>query len=101
MTPDDQLAQEIRKSGKAREVLENEAFKESVQRIDEALLIGMRNAAIADDKLRLRLLDKYEALHTLLDELQSVVNTGMLAEEELRQRTVAQRIKDATAALFN
>jgi hypothetical protein len=44
--------------------------------------------------LRLRLLDKYEALHDLLDELQSVVNTGLLAEEQIRQKSVAQRVKD-------
>ena len=89
------LADEIRKAGHAREVLENAAFKDAVKKIDQALLSGMRSAGIADDKLRLRLLDKYEALHDLMDELQSVVNTGLLAEEQLRQRTVAQRIKDA------
>jgi len=89
------LAEEIRKAGHAREVLENPVFKQSVDKIDRALLAGMRSAGIADDKLRLRLLDKYEALHDLLDELKSVVNTGLLAEEQLRQRTIAQRVKDA------
>lgn len=94
MIEDDILANEIRNAGKAREALENEAFKAAVSKIDQALLAGMRNAAIADDKLRLRLLDKYEALHDLLDELQSTVNTGLLAEEQLRQRSVAQKIKE-------
>jgi len=88
------IGEEVRKAGKAHEVLNNEAFKEAVAQIDQALLLGMRNAAIADDKLRLRLLDKYEALHDLLDALQSIVNTGLLAEEELRQKTVSQRIKE-------
>jgi hypothetical protein len=85
------LAQELRMAGKASEVLNNEAFKDAVTKIDQALLTGMRNSGIADERLRLRLLDKYEALHDLLDELQSVVNTGLLAEEQIRQKSVAQK----------
>jgi len=96
MDSEDQiLAEEIRRAGKAQEVLKNECFKDAVQKIDAALLAGMRNSGIADERLRLRLLDKYEALHDLLDELRSVVNTGLLAEEQIRQRTLGQKIKDA------
>ena len=102
MTPEDEakLADELRRAGKAREVLENVVFKESVEKIDQALLAGMRHAGIADEKLRLRLLDKYEALHDLLDELQSVVNTGLLAEEQIRQETVTEKIRKAAKNLW-
>jgi hypothetical protein len=85
---------ELRQAMKAREVLDNDAFKDAVQKIEQALLNGMRNAAIADDKLRLRLVDKYEALHDLLDQLQSTVNTGLLAEEEIRRKTISERVKE-------
>lgn len=96
MTEDEgRLNHELRRAGKAKEVLNNEIFKEACGMIDAALLAGMRNAGIADEKLRLRLLDKYEALHDLLDQLQSTVNTGMLAEKEIEQKTLAQRVKDA------
>lgn len=91
---ENQLAQEIRKGSKAREILENEVFKESVEKIDQALLAGMRRAGIADDKTRLRLLDKYEALHDLLDEIRSVVSTGMLAEEQLKRKSMADSVKE-------
>jgi DNA-binding GntR family transcriptional regulator len=90
----DILKDELRQAMKAREVLENDAFKDAVQKIDQALLAGMRNAAIRDAKLRLRLLDKYEALHDLLDQLQSTVNTGLLAEEEIRRKTISERVKE-------
>jgi hypothetical protein len=89
-----QLADEIRAAGKAREVLENVAFKDAASKIEQALLMGMRNAAISDDKLRLRLLDKYECLHALLGELRVTVETGLLAEEQIRQASVTQKIKD-------
>lgn len=93
MTADEiRIAEEIRKAGKAAEVLKNEAFRDAVRIIEEALLTGMRNAAIADDKLRLRLLDKYEALYDLLDQLQSAMNTGAMAEQELK--TLKQRVKE-------
>lgn len=96
MSPEEesQLAQEIREAGHAREVLENVAFKDAASKIEQALLAGMRNAAISDDKLRLRLLDKYECLHALLGELRTTVETGLLAEEQIRQASVTQRIKD-------
>jgi hypothetical protein len=89
----DRLENEIRQAGKAKEVLEHEAFKAAVQQVEEALLGGMRAAAITDDKMRLRLLDKYEALHALLGVLQGMVDSGLMAAEELRQKSVAERIK--------
>ena len=97
MTPEDEgrLAEEIRLAGKAKEVLKNPAFKQAAEKISQALLAGMRRAGIADEKTRLRLLDKYEALHDVLDELQSVVTTGHLAEEQIKQNSIAQKIKDA------
>ena len=101
MTDEQRIAEELRKAGKAKLVLENEAFKEAVSKIDQALLAGMRQSGIADERLRLRLLDKYEALHDLLDQLQSAVNTGKFAEEEQKQRTLAERIKKAASEFLN
>ena len=66
--------------------------------MQEALLAGMRNAAIADDKLRLRLLDKYESLHALMICLQSTMETGKLAREQLElieKRSAWQKVRDA------
>lgn len=96
MTPveEQQLSQEIRDSGRAKEVLGNEAFKDAVNRVEEALLAGMRKAPIADDKLRLRLLDKYECLHAVVEELQTVVNTGDLAQEQIKQEGLLARAKE-------
>lgn len=93
MSPEEkaQLAEELRKSGRAKEVLENEVFKDAVRKIEEALLAGMRGAAIQDDKLRLRLLDKYECLYAIVEEIRSVVNTGELAKEQL---SVLDRVKN-------
>ena len=79
----DALQEEIRKAGKAAIVFENEAFKEAVANVEQALLAAMRSAPIAEDKLRLRLLDKYESLFAIVGELKSAVDTGKLAQEQL------------------
>lgn len=96
MTPDaeQRLAEEIRLAGKAENVLKSEAFKTAFNHVEQALLGAMKSAPIADERLRLRLLDKFECLHALHDCLQSMVDTGLMAEEQLRQKSIADRVKD-------
>lgn len=96
MTEDQErlLSDEVRLAGKAENVLKSEAFKAAFDRVEEALLGAMKSSPIADERLRLRLLDKFECLHALRDCLQSMVDTGHMAEEQLRQQTIAQRVKD-------
>lgn len=88
------LADEIRLAGKASEVLDSDAFKAAFKQVDDALLAAMKNAPIENDKLRLRLLDKYESLHALMRCLVGMVETGQMAEEQLKAKTIAEKIKD-------
>jgi len=96
MNPNEEqsLSDEIRLAGKAKDVLQSEAFKAAFNRVEEALLGAMKSSPIADERLRLRLLDKFECLHALRDCMQSMVDTGLMAEEQLRQKTIAERVKD-------
>lgn len=87
-------ADEIRLAGKAENVLQSEAFKAAFAQVEQALLGAMKAAPIADERLRLRLLDKYECLHALRDCLNSMVVTGQMAEEQLRAKSIADRVKD-------
>ena len=90
MTPED----ELRQAGKAREVLENEAFKEAFNEIEAAILRGLRQTAFKDSELREKLCARYDLLHSLRDQLQSFIDTGAFAEEEIRRRTIAEKVKD-------
>ena len=87
------LEEEVRLSGKAKEVLEHEAFRHAFNTVEHALLAAMNGTPIENDKMKLRLVDKYEALHSLRACLQSMVDTGLMAEEQLRQKTIAERVK--------
>jgi len=58
----------------------------------------MRSAAIVDEKLRLRLLDRYEILYSLKDVLRGFMETGKLARATLEleeKRSLFQRVRDA------
>jgi hypothetical protein len=85
---------EIRLAGKAQEVLEHEAFKHAFSTVENALLTAMTATPIENDKMKLRLVDKYEALQSLKACLQSMVDTGLMAEEQLKRKTISQRVKE-------
>lgn len=88
---------EIRRAGEAERILNDPVFKESFEQIEQALLSGMRSAGIVDDKLRLRLLDKYEALQSVRQVLQSTMETGRLAKEQLemeKKKNIYQMVRD-------
>lgn len=88
------LEDEVRLAGKAKEVLDHEAFKYAFGTVENALLAAMNATPIENDKMKLRLVDKYEALQNLKGCLQSMVDTGLMAEEQLRQKTITQRVKE-------
>lgn len=78
--------EEIRRAGKAREILEAEVFKAAFASIEEALLSGMRRTAFSDEKLREKLCQQYTLLHQLRDQLRTHIETGKLAEAGLAQK---------------
>ena len=84
MTPEE----EVRRAGKAREILENEMFKESFAAIESAILMGLRQSALKDAEMREKLVARYDILHTLRDQLQSHMESGVLALEEIRQKSL-------------
>ena len=85
MTPEE----EIQRAGEANSILKNPVFKDAVSQVEEAILFGIRKAAISDTALREKLSVRYAVLHDLLDRLKSTMETGKMAEV-----TLAQRIKN-------
>ena len=101
MTPEisETREQEIIRAGKAREILENELFKGAVRAIEESLFFGMRQAAIKDSELREKLAVRYAVLHDLIGQIRIHIETGELAQEEIRRRTMAEKIKESFNSL--
>jgi len=93
LTPEE----EIKRANRAAQILEDEVFSGAIKQVEDALLSGMRSAAIVDDKLRLRLLDKYESVQAILACLKSTMETGKLAKAQLElneKKNLLQRVRD-------
>lgn len=88
------LEEEVRLGGKAAEVLNNEAFKRAVNAIEDALLLGIRQSAFKDSELREKLCQRYALLQDLVSQIETVMDTGQMAAEQLRQQTLAERAKE-------
>ena len=82
MTPED----EVRRAGKADEILKNEVFKEAFSEIEGAILSGIRRAPIKDVELRDKLCQQYVALHTIRDQIRTYIDSGKLAEASLAEK---------------
>ena len=89
------LEEEARKGSKARQFLDDPVFAESVRDVEEALLNGIKRSAFKDSDLREKLCQQYMLLHSVLDQLRTRIDTGKMAEEEIRQLTVREKLKKA------
>lgn len=89
MSPEEELV----RAGKAEQILAEPLFKECVTTIREALIDGIRRSAFTDNRLREKLCQRLALLEDLVGQLQTVMETGKLAEETIRQKTIAERIR--------
>jgi hypothetical protein len=80
------LDDEVRLSGKSHEVLNNDAFKYAFGEIELSLLEGIKRCALKDADLREKLCLSYTLLHQLRDQLQSIIDTGRMAEKSLMDK---------------
>lgn len=86
--------QEIIRAGKAREVLENELFSEAVSAVREGIRVARLNSAVTAVDLREKLWAQEQALEAILKHLKTHMESGQLAEEELRRKTLLEQAKD-------
>ena len=86
--------QELIKAGKARDFLENEIFKEAFAEVEQALLAGIKQSAFKDAELREKLCQQYNLLHNLKDRIAVYIETGQIAEEEIKRRSISQAVKE-------
>lgn len=87
--------EEIQRAERARQILDDGLFKEAVAEIEKALLSGIQRSAFKDAELREQLCARYALLHDLIGQFRTYMESGMLAQEEIRQRTLRERMKQA------
>lgn len=87
------LEEEVRRAGTAKEVLNNALFKEAVTEIEEALKHARLSSSIKDAEFREKLWAQEVALHSIVAKLRSVIETGDLASEQIRQQGLMEKAK--------
>lgn len=78
--------EEVKRAGRAREILENELFKEAVSEIEEALKEGRLRAPATDNALRDKLWAQEVALYAIIQKLTTHIETGQLAQQTLLEK---------------
>jgi len=73
---------EIRRAGEAKQILDNPLFKEAFSTVKEALVEHLLNTRVAEEVERDRLYITIKALDLVYQHIQSVLETGTLAEKE-------------------
>ena len=86
--------EELRRAGKAREILEAEIFKEACQEILDSITNARINSPVKDVEFREKLWAQEIALHSVLAKLKGYIETGLLAEEQIKQASLAERAKE-------
>ena len=91
-----ELSERIYNGNRAKEVLENESFQWAINEIKTEVTDQWKNSPARDEAGRERLWMLLQMANKLELVLKSTLETGQLAELELRhQRTLLERAKDA------
>ena len=89
MTPE----KELEKAQEAKAFLEHSPFTEAVREIESAILSGIKQSAFKDAELREKLCQEYKVLQSIVDRIRTYIETGKLAEEEIRRKSITERIR--------
>jgi len=77
--------EELRRADDAKRLLDNPLFKEAFKTIREELIKHLLNTRVAEEMERDRLYITIKALDLVEQHIQSVLETGKLAEKEQEQ----------------
>ena len=93
------IEERIHAGGRAREVLENEAFQAAFAEIEQELVKQWTESPARDADGRERLWTYLQMLRKVRATLESTMQTGKLAKQELeRRRTMKERMRDGWAS---
>lgn len=94
MTPE----QEVWRAERARQILEDQIFKDAVSAIESALLDGIAKSAFVDAPLREKLCQRYALLQDLVGQIRTHIESGRLAQEQIKQQNWREQMKAKLAS---
>lgn len=84
---------EVQRAERARQILEDQLFKDAVAAIEAALLRGIAQSAFTDAVLREKLCQRYALLQDLLAQFRAHMETGQLARAQIEQQKWQDKLK--------
>lgn len=78
--------EELQRAVRAEQILGDELFKEAVQNVESALINGIKLSPIKDAEMREKLCQQLIQLHAVVGQIRSYIETGKLAEEQIKRR---------------
>jgi len=79
-------AEELQRAVRAEQILGDDLFKEAVNKVEDALITGIKLSPIKDAEMREKLCQQLIQLHAVVGQIRSYIETGKLAEESLKRR---------------
>jgi hypothetical protein len=77
--------EESNEGQEAKRILESEVFKDSMQTLSDGYMSEWVNSELGDTERRETVFVKLRILADFVNELQTVLQTGQLADEQIRQ----------------
>jgi hypothetical protein len=85
MNQDEQnkLQKEVSRSEKARQVLENPVFKDSIEKLKSLYTTSLFNTGVQENETREKLYLAYHIVQKVEQNIQEILDTGKLAKKQL------------------
>ena len=90
MTPE----QEIQRAERARQLLEEPLIKEAFSLVENAFIDGIHRTAVKDSEMREKLCQMLMCLKAVKQHLQSVMESGKLAQAQMNQESLWAKAKN-------
>ena len=78
-----QLQKEVSRSEKARQILDNQVFKESIEKLKKLYTDSLFNTGVNENETREKLYLAYHIVQKVEQNIQEVLDTGKLARKQL------------------
>lgn len=91
MTPE----KEVSRGEEARQLLENPIYRESIEMVQDGLIRAIKNSALGDESTHHRLAISMQLLFQITKYIETVMQTGKMAEFQLKKESSVSRLKRA------
>jgi hypothetical protein len=89
------LEEEARRGADAKQVLEHPIYKEAIAETEAALVRALKASAVGDESTHHRLAIALQLLGQVTKHIETIAQTGEMAEFQLKKESMKDRVKRA------